>query len=74
MERSGSGEEVINLRLHTLQIDDDRLAGCRVDVHLLLEGGLGLPGAGVHGKDTAVPGDTTDMDMPGMEDLGDGIN
>lgn len=53
--------------LHRGQVDNRRYSTDRLNVHLLLEIGLRLPGATVYHCHPLVAGDSHSVDMPAME-------
>ena len=53
--------------LHRGQIDCRNYACHRLDIHLLLKIGLGLPGPAIDYQDALVPGDAHGMDMAAVQ-------
>ncbi len=66
MRKADSGEDQL-AHLHRSQIDSWNHTCYRLDVHLLLKIGLGLPGAAIDHQHALVPGYAHGVDMAAMQ-------
>jgi len=65
--RKANSREDQLAHLHRGQIDSRNYACHRLDIHLLLKIGLGLPGPAIDYQDALVPGDAHGMDMAAVQ-------